>query len=312
MTKIGVVGAGAVGSACMFALVTRGSADEIVLVNRSYDRAKGVVTDLQYGATVCRPVQLRPGDYRDLAESSVVVITAGINEKAGGATNRSDPAGRLKLLESNATVYRDIVPKIVAAAPGAIILVVTDPPDPLADLARRLASHDRVLSSGAYLDSLRFRFHLARRLDVSPTSIEAYVLGEHGTSEVFLWSQARIAGASILERLALDGPETENFRRSVESEVRYANITIIEGIGASQFGIGIATARIVEAILRDEKVVFPVGSYHPDYGAHFSLPSVLGRGGVSRVLKPNMTEEEKRALQHSADTLRQAAARVAV
>lgn len=128
----------------------------------------------------------------------MVVITAGINEKTGGATNRSDPAGCLKLLNANATVYRDIVPKIIAAAPGAIILAVTDPPDPLADLARRLASHDRVLSSGTYLDSLRFRFHLARRLGVSPRSIDAYVLGEHGTSEVFLWSEARVAEARSL------------------------------------------------------------------------------------------------------------------
>ncbi len=128
----------------------------------------------------------------------MVVITAGINEKTGGATNRSDSAGCLKLLNANATVYRDIVPKIIAAAPGAIILAVTDPPDPLADLARRLASHDRVLSSGTYLDSLRFRFHLARRLGVSPRSIDAYVLGEHGTSEVFLWSEARVAEARSL------------------------------------------------------------------------------------------------------------------
>src|SRR2546423_12946613 len=238
--KIAVIGAGGVGSASLLSLVTQGSACEIVVIDRNHRSAEGVVADLQYGATLSPAVELRAGDYPDLADAILVIITAGINEKAGGATDRGDPAGRLKLLRANADVYRDVVPKVVAVAPEALILVVTDPPDPLADLARRLAGHPRILSTGTFLDSLRFRFHLARRLKVSPHDVVAQVVGEHGTSQVFLWSSARVAGMPVLA--AIGGEAPEKFRSIVEHEVRYANITIIEGTGASQLGIGMATA----------------------------------------------------------------------
>lgn len=310
MMKVGIVGAGAVGSACLHSLVMRGVAREIVVVNRNPARAKGLVTDIQYGAVIERPVDLRAGDYADLAGAALVMITAGVNEKTGGATDRTDPAGRLRLLDTNAVLYREIVARVVAAAPEALILVVTDPPDPLADLARIVAGHDRVLSTGTFLDSLRFRFHLAKRLNVNPFDVAAQVLGEHGTSQVFLWSSARIAGMPIQCALDADCKDDEEVRRSVEKEVRYANITIIEGIGASQFGIGIASARIAEAILRDERAVMPIGSYQPKYGVTLSLPSVLGRQGVTRVYEPEMSEDEKKGLEQSAGALRDAVARI--
>lgn len=308
--KVGVIGAGAVGSASLLALVMRGVACRIVVLDRDQPRAKGVVADLQYGATLSPAVLLAAGDYSDLADAVLVIITAGINEKAGGATDRSDPAGRLRLLEANARIYHDIVPRVVAVAPQALILVVTDPPDPLAALARRLAGHERVLSSGTYLDTLRFRFHLARRLNVNPRFVAAEVVGEHGTSQVFLWSSARVAAMPVTAALAASGENADEFRRHVEEEVRYANITIIEGTGASQLGIGMATARIVEAVLRDEHAVMSVGSFNPRYGATLSLPSVLGRTGVIRVLEPQMSEDEKRGLQRSADRLRDAISRL--
>ena len=306
--KTGLIGAGAVGAASLLSLVMRGSACEIVVIDRNRKRAEGVVADLQYGATLSPAVLLRAGDYPDLAGAGLVIITAGINEKAGGATDRSDPAGRLKLLRTNADVYRDIVPRILAVAPQALLLVVTDPPDPLADLARHLAGHPRVLSTGTFLDTLRFRFHLARQMQVSPHHVEAQVVGEHGTSQVFLWSAARVAGTRVLAALAGEAPEA--FRKRVEEEVRYANITIIEGTGASQLGIGMATARIVEAILRDERAVIPIGSFNPNYGVTLSLPSVLGQEGVTRILEPEMSQEEKSALERSAEKLRQALAQL--
>ena len=308
--KVGIVGAGAVGSACLHSLVMRGVAREIVVVNRNPARSKGLVTDIQYGAVIERPVDLRAGDYADLAGAALVMITAGVNEKTGGATDRKDPAGRLRLLDTNANLYREIVARVAAAAPEALLLVVTDPPDPLADLARIVAGHDRVLSTGTFLDSLRFRFHLAKRLNVNAFDVAAQVLGEHGTSQVFLWSSARIAGMSIQCALGADCKDDEEVRRSVEQEVRYANITIIEGTGASQLGIGIASARIAEAILRDERAVMPVGSYQSKYGVTLSLPCVLGRQGVTRVLEPEMSDEESKALERSADTLRNALARI--
>jgi L-lactate dehydrogenase len=259
--KVGVVGVGRVGAACALSLVVRGSAREVVLMDRTRVRAKAVATDLRYGAPLCPEVALRDGDYADLAGADLVMLTAGVNEKSGGATDRNDREGRLKLLDTNVGVFKDMVPKIVTAAPAAVLLVVTDPPDPLADLVRRLAGHDRVLSTGTLIDSLRLRVHLAERLEVSPASVEAQVVGEHGTSEVMLWSSARVSGVPIAEALPA-GSSFDDFRKSVERDVRYANITIIEGNAASQFGIGIVSARIAEAVLRDERAVLPIGVYN--------------------------------------------------
>jgi L-lactate dehydrogenase len=237
------------------------------------------------------------------------MITAGVNEKTGGATDRNDPSGRLKLLDANAGIYNDIVPRAVQAAPDAVLLVVTDPPDPLADLARALARHDRVLSTGTFLDSLRFRVHVAERLDVSPNSVEAQVLGEHGTSQVYLWSSARVAGVPLFDALAQRNIPVEEFRQSIEQDVRFANISIIEGNSASQFGIGMVSARITEIVLRDERAVIPVGCFNPKYGATISLPSILGRGGVAQILEPEMSDDERSALRRSGETLKKAAAR---
>jgi L-lactate dehydrogenase len=306
--KIGIIGTGAVGKACAFATVMRGCASELVLLDVDRKRARGVVTDLQYGAVLSPAVTVIEGDYPDLTGAYLVMITAGVNERAGGATDRSDPSGRLRLLDTNATVYREIVPRVVEAAPGAMILVVTDPPDPLADLTRQLGGHDRVLSTGTYLDSLRFQFHLAKRLEVSPASVEALVIGEHGTSEVFLWSGARIGGMPADQAIA--SREVANMRQSVEQEVRYANITIIEGIGASQLGIGMVSARIAEIVVRDERAVVPIGVFNPKFGVTLSIPGILGRNGVSRILEPAMSQEELQGLQRSADTLKAASKRI--
>jgi len=158
--KLGIIGAGNVGAACAFAAVTRGSAREIVLVNSTRKTAQAVATDMRYGTPLGPKVEIVDGDYDALAGCGVVLITSGVNEKTGGATDRSDPKGRLKLLAKNAEIYRDIVPKIAAAAPDAVLVAVTDPPDPLADVARQSAPKARLLSAGTYLDSQRFRVHL--------------------------------------------------------------------------------------------------------------------------------------------------------
>jgi L-lactate dehydrogenase len=284
----------------------RGAAREVVLVDRTRERARAVATDMRYGAPLSPAVDIRDGDFNDLAGAALVMVTAGVNEKAGGAINRGDAAGRLKLLDINRGVYESLIPRLVEAAPDAVILVVTDPPDPLADIARGMAHHDRVLSTGTYLDSLRFRVHLARRLGVSPASVDAMVLGEHGTSQVYLWSSARVGGCPVLESLAQRDLPVEEFRHSIESDVRYANIAIIEGNDASQYGIGMVSARIAEIVLRDERAVVPIGFYNSTYGVTLSLPAIVGRRGVLRVLEPAMSADERRALQRSADTLRSA------
>jgi L-lactate dehydrogenase len=306
--KVGVVGAGRVGQACALALVLRASAREVVLVDRVEERAEGVATDMRYGAPLSAPVEIRAGGYGDLAGAGVVLVTAGVNEKEGGATDRDDPRGRLKLLEPNAGVYRDVVPRIVAAAPEAVIVAVTDPPDPLADLARSLAGHDRVLSTGTVIDTLRFRTHVAAQLVVHPSAVEGLVVGEHGTSQVMLWSSVRVAGAPLAEALHLCAVDQslDELREQVEREVRYANIAIIEGNDASQFGIGVVCARIAEAVLRDERVVLPIAAYREEHGVTIGLPTVVGEAGPGGVLVPAMSDEERGDFERSVATLREA------
>jgi L-lactate dehydrogenase len=290
----------------------RGSAREIVLVDKTRARARAVALDMSYGAPVSSPVDVRDGSYDDLRGADLVMITAGVNEKTGGATDRSDTEGRLRLLDANVSVYREIVPQVVAAAPEALLMVVTDPPDPLADLTRDLAKHDRVISTGTVIDSLRFRVHIGQRLGVNPAAVEAMAIGEHGTSEVLLWSSATVAGLPIEQACQQCGEPFQKVREAVERDVRYANITIIEGNNASQYGIGIVCARLTEAVLRDERSVFPVASYQQAYGVTLALPSVVGRGGVVRVLTPPMSTDERAELQRSAERLQAAGQRLRV
>jgi L-lactate dehydrogenase len=293
------------------AAAIRGSAREIVLINRTRKTAEAVATDIRYGTPLGRKVDIVDGDYDALSGAGIVMLTAGVNEKAGGATDRNDPQGRLKLLAQNASIYRDIVPKVVAAAPNAVLLVVTDPPDPLADVAREVCPHATVLSAGTFLDSQRFRVHLGKYFGVDPAHVEAQVIGDHGTSQVFLWSSARVGGVSLPTLLKRRKATIEALRHQVEKDVRYANITIIEGHDASQYGIGIVSARIAEIVLNDEHAVVPIGSLQKRFGVTLSLTSVVGRSGVVEILEPDMSDEERHGLEKSAETLKAALASLA-
>jgi L-lactate dehydrogenase len=268
--------------------------------------ADAVALDLRYGISTGPPLTVRSGTIDDLKGASLVAITAGANEKSGGATDKSDQQGRLRLLDVNAGIFQSIVPGVVDVAPEAVLLVVADPPDPLADLTRVLAKHDRVVSTGTFLDSLRFATHLAEVLQINPASVSAQVLGEHGMSEVLVWSAVTIAGVPLADVLQQRGLNAAAFREQVEAAVRSANINIIAGIGASQYGIGAVTARLTEAILRDERIVAPVGSFQAKDGVTYSLPGVIGAGGVSQVLAPRLNDAESTALKRSVETLKAA------
>ncbi len=302
--KLGIIGVGAVGSATAMAIALRARCREVVLIDSNNARAKAVATDMHYGVPLSPIVTIRDGDYGDIVDVPLVIITAGINEKAGGATDRKDPAGRLRLLETNVKIFEDIIPKLMKVAPKAVILIATNPPEPLVEITRRLAGHDRVLSTSTYLDSLRFRVHLAERLGVSPACVEANVVAEHGTFSVFLWSSARIGGMPVANVLAKQNISFAEFCKAVEEDVRYANITIIEGTGASQYGIGMVASRVAEVVLRDELAVIPVGSYNPRYGVTLSMPSIVGQDGVQEVLWPDMSNEEIEGLERSAHRLK--------
>jgi len=306
--KVGIIGVGAVGTSCAKSMLLRGSCHEIVLIDLNGRRAQGVATDLSHGELLCPPTKVRAGDYNDIADSSIVVIAAGINEQAGKAIDRDDNLGRLRLLPHNAKVYKKIMPKLIGHAPDATILVVTDPPDPLAEIALQFTTPNKVISAGTFLDSLRFRLQLARRLECHPSSVNALVIGEHGTSQVYVWSSAQFGGQSVLDYVASKKLNADNFRKDVERAVKYANIDIIEGTGASQHGIGIATARLVEAMLRNEGLVAPVGIHHPDFSVTLSLPAIIKHGGISEVLKPRLSGQEKKALENSAKAITEALA----
>ena len=309
-TKVGVVGVGAVGAATSLALIERGVCRELVLIDKDPARARGVALDMSYGAPLSPAVDVRVGDYSALANAQLVILTAGVNEKSGGATDRSDLQGRLRLLDTNAEVYREIVPQVVKFAPQAVLMVVTDPPDPLADLTRALAGHERVFSTGTLLDSLRFRVHLAQRLGVRPRDVNALVVGEHGVTEVLLWSSANMSGIPIRQLLQESGQTVDEVRSEIENGIRYANINIIEGTGASQYGIGAVSARLAEAVLRDECAVLPVAAYNGRYDTTLSLVSVVGAGGVVKMYEPPMSDAERRGLEASASALRQAKSRI--
>jgi L-lactate dehydrogenase len=166
------------------------------------------------------------------------------------------------------------------------------------------------LSTGTYLDSLRFRVHLGKHFGVDPKSVEALVIGDHGTTQVFLWSAARIAGVPVTELAKKRGEKLDDIRTQLEKEVRYANITIIEGHDASQYGIGIVSARIAEIVLRDERAAIPIGSYQREFGITLSLPSVVGHAGVLEVMQPELSSQERSALERSAEGLRNALQKV--
>lgn len=308
--KLGIVGTGNVGCAIALAAACRGSARDIVLVNRTSKVAEAVATDIRYGIPLGPRIDISHGDYEALHGCGVVLITSGVNEKTGGATDRSDPQGRLRLLEKNAAIYREIVPIIARAAPDSVLVAVTDPPDPLADVARMTAGHERVLSTGTFLDSLRFRVHLGAHFGADPVDVEAQVIGDHGTSQVFLWSSARIAGVPVASLLHERGVNLRELSAKIEKEVRYANITIIEGHDASQYGIGIASARIAEMILGDERSAIPIGSYQREFGVTLSLPTIVGRAGMVSILAPDLSAEEREGLRRSAESLRNALKRV--
>ena len=217
-----------------------------------------------------------------------------------------DKEGRLRLLERNDPIFRDVVPKVIDAAPDAVLLVVTNPLDPMVELTRRLASGSVVLGTGTFLDSLRFKAALAEYLEVAAESVSALVLGEHGLSSVLLWSKVTIGGMPLEAYLA-DG---QTLRRSVEEYVKQSNISVIKGKGASEFGIGIVVARVVEIILRDERMVIPVSAYSEKYGVTLSLPRRVGRSGILDEFEIEANKDEQEGIRKSVEALKAAMKRL--
>jgi L-lactate dehydrogenase len=303
--KVGIVGAGMVGSAAANALVMRGAASEIVLIDRDAKRARAEAEDILHAVPFAHITKVRAGDYADLVGSGAVILAAGVSQSPGET--------RLELLERNAEVFADIVPKILATAPEAIFLVATNPVDVMTQIATRIAglAPERVIGSGTILDTARFRALLGRWLQVSPKSVHAYVLGEHGDSEVLCWSVADVGGI-LVEDLArqIGRPFDAAGKAEIDQGVRRAAYRIIEGKGATWYGIAGGLVRIVQSIGGDENSALTVSVVTEEVEGigpvALSLPRIVGRAGVVRTLLPSLREEEHAALAQSARVIEEA------
>lgn len=296
-----MVGCGHVGATSAYALLTRGVAREVVLLDVDPRRAEGEAMDLQQAAALARPVEVRAGDWADAAASAVVVIAAGVGGRPGES--------RLDLLGRNVVVIRDVLENLVRSDFGGILLMTTNPVDVLAQFAQETSGLPaaRVIGSGTVLDSARLRTMLGRHLGVEPRSVHAHVVGEHGDSEIAAWSSARVAGVPLREFCDGAGVECPDFE-GLLGRVRRAAPDIIERKGYTSYAIASCVARICEAVLRDEHSVLPVSTLLTgQYGisdVYLSLPCVVGRGGVERVIEIPLDDGEREGLRASADLLR--------
>lgn len=308
--KIGIVGCGMVGSASAFALVMNGVGREIVLVDLNRARAEAEANDIYHAVPFAHPLTVRAGEYSELAGASVVVLAGGVAQRPGET--------RLELLQRNADVFEDIVPSVLRHAPGAVLLVVTNPVDIMTHLAAKFAARfgvpaTRVFGSGTTLDTARLRALVGRHFDVDARHVHAYVIGEHGDSEVLVWSQATIAGLSLDEFAKVHGtPLGAALRAGIDEQVRRAAYHIIAGKGATYYGIGSAVAHIVDVLLHDRRAVLTVCCRIEGVGGlegvTLALPHLVGGEGVLAVLPLPLDGDENARLARSAGVLGEAVA----
>ncbi len=301
--RVVIVGAGSVGSTFAYTLVNSGLAQEIILIDKDRQRAQGEVMDLNHGLFFAPPVDIEVGDYEDCAGARVVVITAGAAQKPGES--------RLDLTGRNAQICRSILDQVTAHTREAIIVMVTNPVDVLTYDAVRHSGlpPTQVLGSGTVLDSARFRYLLSEHCGVDPRNVHAYILGEHGDTEVAAWSMTHLAGVPI-ERYCLGCDRCQHgaHRKDIVERVRQSAYHVIEAKGATCYGISQALLRIVGAILRDENSVLTVSSLVNGYGriddVCLSIPCILNGEGILKQLKVELADREMAALEESASALR--------
>jgi L-lactate dehydrogenase len=300
--KIGIVGSGVVGSTAAYAMVMRGVGREIVLVDKNLKRAQAEADDIFHAVPFANPLHVTAGEYSDLTGCHVVILAAGVAQKPGET--------RLELLSRNAAVFADVVPSVLRYAPDAVILVATNPVDIMTHLAAEFAAPlgvppGRVMGSGTTLDTARFRALLGLHLGVDPQHVHAYVVGEHGDSEVLTWSIATVGGLSVEEFCARRNASCVSEDRSrIDEAVRRAAYRIIEGKGATYYGIGSALARIVEVILQDQRSILTVCSPAAEVAGirnvTVSLPHLVGGEGILDTFPLSLNQEEQALLHRSA------------
>lgn len=306
--KVGIVGSGRVGATAAYALVMRGVGREIVLVDKNAARAASEADDVRHAVPFAHALEVRAGGYPDLAGCKAVVLCAGVGQKPGES--------RLDLLRRNAAVFAEVVPAVLACAPGAVLVVASNPVDVMTHLAARTAAAagvapGRVLGSGTTLDTARFRSLVGGHCGVDPHHVHGYVVGEHGDSEVLTWSLVTVGGMPLEAFARMRGvDQSESIRARIDQQVRRAAYTIIAGKGATYYGVGSALARVVESILGDQRSILTVCAPTADVAGvkdvTVSLPRLVGGAGVAETFPLPLTEAEQAQLRASAGVIRQA------
>jgi L-lactate dehydrogenase len=306
--KVGIIGAGLVGSTAAYSLITRGVGREIILVDLNQERARAEANDLRHAVPFTHPLLVNSGDYEDLQESKVVIISAGVSQKPGES--------RLELLSRNANVFQDVIPSVLNSAPEVILLVATNPVDIMTHLTACYAEtlgvpSTRVIGTGTTLDTARFRSLLGEHFQVDPTHVHAYVLGEHGDSEVIPFSPVTIGNVPLDDfctqwEICLDKDDKER----IDHQVRNAAYEIIQGKGSTYYGVGGAISKIVEVILGNQRAILTVCTRLEEVcgveNVTLSLPHLVGGSGILNSLQVPLTLEEQTQLRNSALVIKEA------
>lgn len=301
--KVGIIGCGFVGSSSAFALMQSGLFSEMVLNDVDTERAEGEALDISHGLPFAKPMKIYAGGYDDMMDCSIIVITAGAGQKPGET--------RLDLVKKNVGIFKGIIPEIAKRKYEGILLIVANPVDILTYAAIKLSGfpENRVFGSGTVLDTARLKYLLGEHLSIDNRSVHAFIIGEHGDSEIAAWSSANVSGIPLNDFCELRGHiEHDASMQRIAEDVKNSAYEIIKKKKATYYGIAMSVRRICEAIIRDEKSILPVSSMqHGEFGisgVSLSIPAIVGRQGVERVVPIDLSPEEKKELIASADTLK--------
>lgn len=304
LRKVAMIGCGFVGAASAFTLMMSGLFTEMVLIDANRDRAEGEAMDISHGLPFARPMKIYAGDYDDITDAAIIVITAGANQKPNET--------RLDLVQKNVAIFKSIIPEITKRNCQGTLLIVSNPVDILTYTALKLSGfpEHRVIGSGTVLDTARLKYQLGEHLNVDSRSVHAFIVGEHGDSEIAVWSSADVSGVPLDSFCEMRGYyDHGEATEEIADTVKNSAYEIISKKHATYFGVAVAVRRICEAIIRDENSVLPVSSMmHGEYGVNdvvLSMPAIVGGNGVERLVPISMNEEEIKKLQKSADTLKQ-------
>ena len=307
--KAAIIGCGFVGSASAFALMQSGLFSELVLIDANHDKAEGEAMDIAHGLPFAGQMKIYAGDYDDIVDAAVIIVTAGAAQKPGET--------RLDLVNINVNIFKSIIPEIAKRNYKGILLIVANPVDILTYTAVKLSGlpENRVIGSGTVLDTARLKYALGEHLEVDSRSVHSFIIGEHGDSEIVAWSSTNVSGIPVNDFCELRGHfNHEEAMHRIADDVKNSAYDIIEKKGATYYGIAMSVKRICECIMRDEKSILPISSMmHGEYGISdicLSMPTVVGREGVETRVPIQLNEQEESALSASAEQLSKVAAQL--